>query len=158
MVSIVHDRRARPSLIRGGTGDPPFVPDAVVLEEDTSLVLSADPTPRDPGEHPIRIMTALYDHRPCAPGSVVVQGRFPVRMLAMVHDLDQDPTWREEWVCAALDEVLAESGRRGLRRLAMEPLGTVHGRLARERFMALLEQALARASPASPQEIWLMER
>jgi len=121
-------------------------------------VLSADPGVRDPGEHPIRIMTALYDQQPHTPGSIVVQGRSPYRMLAVVHDLDQDPTWREEWVCAALDEVLAESGRRGLRRLAMEPLGAVHGRLARERFMALLEQVLGRASPACLQEIWLMER
>jgi hypothetical protein len=138
---------------------PPFSPDALVEEEDTFLVLSADSGVGEVTEHPIRLMTAIWEAQPETPGSVVVRharhGR-PRRLLAVVHDLQQEPTWREEWVREALDGVLREAEARGVRRLAVPLLGCVHGGLGRERFISLLGQALQRASVRVLESIWIV--
>ena len=90
-------------------------------------------------------MTALYEDEGHALGTVLVKGRRPYRLLAIVHDLDQDPTWREEWVVDALATVLQQCDTLGVRELALEPLGTKHGELPRRRFRELLDNALANA-------------
>lgn len=134
----------------------PFAVEARVEEEDTYLVLSAPfVLPAQP-EHPIRLMTEVLAARGETPGSVVVRGGRPLRLLAVVHDLGAEPTWKEEWIAAALAGVLGEAGRRGLGSLALPLLGTRHGRLAPERFMVLLRRALAAGVPAALKRLWLV--
>jgi hypothetical protein len=130
--------------------------EAVAREEDTFLVLSADPEPRPPVEHPLRILTAAMEQEPSPPGSVVVREGRPLRLLAVVHDLSRDPTWDEAWILAALRALLEETGRRGLRSLATEPLGSRHGRLPIERFLALLGTALREAPPGALREVLVL--
>jgi hypothetical protein len=136
---------------------PPFPVDALVVEEDTYLVLATDPRAGEPRpEHPIRVMTSLLEVEPRQPGTIVVRDRAPLEFAAIVHDLDREPTWREEWVVAALDRALAESERRKLRALGLEMLGAIHGRLERPRFLQILRQALQRSDPRSLERIWLV--
>jgi hypothetical protein len=66
----------------------PFPVDAVAFEEDTFLVLSAETTVREPKESLMRVMTKLIETHPETPGSVLVKGKRPLRMLAIVHDLN----------------------------------------------------------------------
>jgi hypothetical protein len=136
---------------------PPFAVDATVVEEDTYLVLSADPRAGEPhSEHPIRVMTSLLEVQPREPGTILVRDRFPIEIAALVHDLDEEPSWREEWVTGALDHALLEAERRQLRSLGLEMLGAVHGRLERPRFLQLLRQSLQRFESRSLERIWLI--
>jgi hypothetical protein len=134
----------------------PRAADAVVEEEDTYLVLSANPEVREPAVTRLRAFHEAYTAEPAEPGSVVVRDGAPARLLAVVHDLSQNPSWREEWVAAALGAVLVEADSRKVRTLAMPPLGRVHGSLPRERFVALLRSALLVGAPRNLDQICLV--
>ena len=134
---------------------PPFKVDAVAAEEDTFLVLSADPQVRDPKEPLMRVMTRVIETHPEAPGSVLVKGKCPLRLLAIVHDLNEDPSWREEWIASALDGIFREAESRKLRSIALPLLGTLHGSLEKQRFVVLLRCALERMSPNHLKRLWL---
>jgi hypothetical protein len=135
----------------------PFAIDAMVVEEDTYLVLSADPRVGEPHpEHPIRVMTSLLEVEPKEPGTILVRDRVPLELAAIVHDLDEEPSWREEWIVAALDYALAEAEKRRFHSIGLEMLGTIHGRLERPRFLQILRQALQRADPHQLERIWLI--
>ena len=166
------DRRAGLRLIQGGLqcrigfgpirivaapqSSPPFDVDALAIEEDTWLVMSAEPKIGDPPEHPVRLMNDLLKARPKSVGSVVVQGRNPIRFMAIVHDVNQDPTCREEWVQCALNEIFREAERRKLRALGLPLIGTLHGKLVIQRFAGLFSQALLRARLKHLRRLWLI--
>jgi len=146
----------RAVLVAAPLERPPFPVDGVVVEDDTWLVLGADPEFHEPTEHPIRIWTALHEAEPLEPGAVSVAEGRPVRLHAVVHDLSCDPTWREEWVGAALAEVFRLADLHGLHSLALPILGGVHGRLSGARFLRLLDRALAGAAAGRPARVWLI--
>jgi hypothetical protein len=156
-LELVGGTARRIALIEAAPSRPPFDVQAIALEEDTSLVLSASATIReDPREHPIRIMTALYDHVVHEPGEIIIKGRNPYRFLAIVHDLDQEPSWREVWVSQALAETLRLCDVMGITALGLEPLGAKHGRLPLARFRELLDAAQPAERAPRLQRIWLL--
>jgi hypothetical protein len=141
------------------TGDrSPFPVDAVVVEDDTYGVLGADPLFREPIDHPIRIWTELHELEPATPGTVTLEhGRTP-RLLAVVHDLSGDPSWREEWVSSALAASLRQAERLRVESLGVQALGTIHGRLGPERFLELLRSVVEREALVYVRRIWLIPR
>ncbi len=165
------DNRPRLRLIRGGypceislgsvrivavpKDRPPFPVDAVAFEEDTFLVLSADPEVRIPNESLLRVMTRVIETPPETPGSVVVKGKHPIHLLAIVHDLNLEPSWKEEWVVSALHAIFKEAEGRRLKSIALPFLGTLHGSLDKERFVVLLKRALERMSAKYLKRLWL---
>ncbi len=168
-----NDHRASFQLIRGGRAgsedqgaiqvvmaspeQQPFSVEAVIHEEDTYLVLSSEPRPEQTRpEHPIRMMTALLEVEPKPLGSIVVRPGLPLKILAVVHDLQREPSWKEEWVIAALAGALEEVERRELRSVALEMLGAVHGKLERPRFLQLLRRSLQQADAKSLERVWLI--
>jgi hypothetical protein len=116
----------------------PFPVNAVAFEEDTFLVLSAETAVRQPKESLLRVMTKVIETRPETPGSVLVTDTRPVRLLAIVHDLNREPTWTEEWVESALRGIFQEVEKRRLTSLALPFIGSLHGKLERERFVSML--------------------
>jgi hypothetical protein len=134
----------------------PFQVDALAVEEDTWLVMSAEPKIGDLQEHPIRLMTDLLEAQPKSVGSIVVQGRNPIRFMAIVHDVNQDPTCREEWVQCALHEIFREAERRKLRALGLPLIGTLHGKLVTQDFAGLFSQALLEAPLQHLRRVWLI--
>ena len=130
--------------------------DAVALEEDTYLVLSADPNPLQTHEKPEDLLQQVAAIEPESLGSVVVTGNNPLQFLAIVHDLDQDPTCREEWVASAFRGILRESEKRQLKRIALPMIGTVHGPLPPRRFIDLLSQALSEFDLEHLVKIWVV--
>jgi len=136
--------------------NPPFTVDAVAFEEDTFLVLSADRRVHAPKEPLVRLMTRVIETRPETPGSVLVKGKRPLRLLAIVHDLNQEPSWREEWIASALEGIFRETESRRLGSIALPFLGTLHGSLKKERFVELLRCALERMSPNHLKRLWLL--
>jgi len=130
--------------------------DAVVAEEDTYLVLSAEPEVREPAVARLHVFHEAYAAEPVEPGSVVVRQGSPLRFLAVVHDLSQDKSWREEWIAGALDAVLREADAWKVRYLALPPLGRVHGALPRERLVVLLRAALRARPPRHLERLFLV--
>jgi len=135
---------------------PPFPVEAIVFEEDTFLVMSADPTPKDPKVPMVRIMTSLIETPPREPGSLVLQGRSPLRMLAIVHDFNQDPSWKEEWISRVLTKVFEEAESMNLQSLALPLLGTVYGSLEKRRFIELLVHTLQETGHKRLGSLWLV--
>jgi hypothetical protein len=135
---------------------PPFKVDAVAVEEDTFLVMSADRRVQDPREPLIKIMTRVIETQPKAPGSVFVRQGSPLRFLAVVHDLNEEPTWREEWIIGALEAILKEAEGRGFSFIALPFLGTLHGSLDKARFLVLLRSVLERIPANHLKRIWLV--
>ena len=135
---------------------PPFAIDALVVEDDTWQVLGADPEFRPTTEHPLRLMRAVRAAEPVAAGSVTVVPGAPTRLHAIVHDLDRDPSWRQEWLAEALESCLEIASERSLRSLALPLLGTRHGRLPPDRALEQLEEILSATSAPLPRRLWLI--
>lgn len=117
----------------------PLPVDVRVFEEDTYLVLTVDPIMRYTDEHPIKLMTHIMEAKPQHPGSVITKDS---SWYAVVHDLDADPICREEWVISAYMESLKLAEKRGVSRLGLPLMGTVHGRFPSRRSMDLLLQEI----------------
>lgn len=113
----------------------PLPVDVRVFEEDTYLVLTVDPVMRYTDEHPIRLMTHIMEAKTKKPGSVV---RKNSNWYAVVYDLDADPICRAEWIDNAYRESLQLAEKRGITRLGLPLLGTVHGSYSAQDSMQLL--------------------
>jgi len=148
--------RGSPKIVAAPKDNQPFPVDAVAFEEDTFLVLSADTSVREPKESLVRVMTGLIETHPETPGSVLVKGRHPLRMLAVVHDLNQEPTWKKQWVESALRGIFQEAERRRLGSLALPFIGTVHGKLGKEQFVGMLRDVLAGMEFKHLKNLWLV--
>jgi hypothetical protein len=135
---------------------PPFKSEAIAFEEDTFLVMSAERVIRAPKESLMRVMTRVIETQPETPGTVLVRGKRPLRFLAVVHDLNQEPSWREEWVAHCLEKIFVEAESRKLKSIALPFLGTLHGRLKRGRFLELLAHALSQTELRYLERIWLV--
>lgn len=130
---------------------------AVVYEEDTFLTLSAPTLLSEPAEHPVRTFTNALEVEPIAPGTVLIGPRDrPLELLAVVHDLDHDPSWRSDWISAALTGVMERAAQRQVRELALPLLGTVHGRLPLEEAVSLNVAAFRSVDQHFPERVWLM--
>ncbi len=165
-------RRARLRVLEGGrtrrvrlaqcliaiapVDTPPFDLDARVFEEDTFRIMSAAPEWAPPLEHPIRIMNDLQRYRPDRPGDLVVQAGHPMRLLAIVHDVNCEPTWRPEWISAALRNLLQAADRHRLVSIGLPLLGRQHGSISRSEFANLLADVLAAKSACYPRRLWLI--
>ena len=134
----------------------PFPVDAIVFEEDTFLVLSAEPVLREPTDHPIKVLNDAWEAKPAEPGAVVVKATTPLRLLAIVHDLNQEPTWREEWVISALVGIFRQVENRKLRSLALPLIGTKYGSMDRTRCIVLLRAVLTGMRLQYLDRLWLV--
>jgi O-acetyl-ADP-ribose deacetylase (regulator of RNase III) len=171
-LSMKHDGRPNLSVIQGAyprriphgsmeiVAAPerlaPFSVDAVVMEEDTFCVLGADRAVQDSEEPLMKIKTRLLETAPKPTGSVVVRNGRPLRLLAIVHDFNRDPSWREEWIAQAMWASLTEADERQLDSLAFPFLGAVYGRLGRRRVLELLRAALDRFTPRHLKRLWVV--
>ena len=135
---------------------PPFPIDAMVVEEDTFLVLSADRRVKAVKENLLRLMTEIIETKPKELGSIIVRNKRPLQFLAIVHDLNQEPSWKEEWIGKALEEIFQEVERRRLKSLALPLLGTLYGSLEKSRFAVLLRDALLQTTFQHLKQLWLV--
>jgi hypothetical protein len=143
-------------IVAAPKDNQPFPVDAVAVEEDTFLVLSAETAVREPKESLLRVMAKVIETRPEMPGSVLVKGKRPLRMLAVVHDLNQEPTWKMEWVENALRGIFQEIESRKLRSLALPFIGTLHGNLGKGQFVGMLRDVLAGMEFKHLRKVWLV--
>ncbi len=130
--------------------------DAVVVEEDTALTLTAEPRLEPVAETYETLIRDALQARGRRAGSIIVEEGAPLRLRAVVYDFEREPPWRERWIERALHKVLEEAERRGLRTLALPMLGALPGCMGRERFAPLLRRALKRMPPRRLRTIWLI--
>ena len=128
--------------------------DALVIEQDTHGLLAVDTQIVEPDVPLATLANQLSTFAPYKLGDVVVKQGQPLQLYAIVHDLDESPSWRETWIVAALDATFRIARRRQLKRLGMAALGTVHGHLPLERFIELLVETVATHGDG-PGQIWL---
>ncbi len=136
---------------------PPFRVQALILEEDTWFALSHPSQLRPTHQHPIRVMTDAWNAEPARPGTVHVRQANPYRILAVVHDLAKDPTWRVDWIEEALTRALDTAREQGLLAIGIEPLGAVHGRYPTADFDVLLERVLRDGRQEPRLRVWRIE-
>ncbi|OOZ35794.1 hypothetical protein [Solemya velesiana gill symbiont] len=134
--------------------EPPFPVTATVFEEDTWRVLSADPAGHPEKEHPVKLMTNMLFDQQAEPGSVLIQGD---RWLTIIHDLDTEPTCKEEWIRIALHSAIRTAEERNCTTLALPLLGSVHGCIQWKASLELILDVLTDSRrPGMPAiKIWL---
>ncbi|MBN2433096.1 MAG: hypothetical protein JXQ27_16615 [Acidobacteria bacterium] len=129
--------------------------DAMVIEEDTYLVLSTPHRQMQESAHPVRVIHRAYNAEPEMPGAVIVKAGSPLLLLAVVHHLSYDPSFSEEWITLALENVMCFCAARQIRSLGTPILGSVYGSFPAQRFLSLLRGAMERRSLPGLREIWL---
>ena len=135
---------------------PPFPVDALAVEEDTHLLLSSSGDFEEPEEE-IGELIALASHRPAnTPGSVLVRNTRPLQFLAIVHDIDCQPSWREEWIASAINGVIEEAEWRHLESVGLPLIGTRHGNVAKRRVALWLGRCLSRTSFRYLKRVWVI--
>jgi len=134
----------------------PFPVQAVIEEQDTALILDMEPVLRPPRQSTPALVSAMQQQRPRRPGEVIVRRGRPLRLLAVVHDLDREPGCQAEWIETALTGVLQRCVRYRVRSAAVPQLGSVHGRFSGMHFVRLLRDALARHNLPYPERLWLI--
>ena len=135
---------------------PPFPVDALAVEEDTHLLLSSDNAITEPDEEFDALIAAAGKKSANMPGSVLVRKTEPLRFLAIVHDIDCEPTWREEWIASAINGTVEETEWRRLASLGMPLLGTRHGNVEMRRVALWLGRCLSRTSFRYLKRVWVI--
>lgn len=135
---------------------PPFPVQATTREEDTFLIMNPAAESICTEHHTIRLMAELEHFEPETAGTVLVRKTSPVQFVAVVHDVNQEPACREDWVEQAIQGVFREAERLKLSALAMPLLATRHGRLPLHSFAGLFGRALQNAPLTTLERIWLI--
>lgn len=130
---------------------PPFAVELTVFEEDTFLVMSAGNFARDVHDSVDELVGRMSTFEPPAPGEVVVRGN---RAYAIVHDLEQKPTCRREWVDAAIENLVKHCEDNLIRAIAVQPLGCVHGDGRVDDFERALTKRLAGSTQI--ERVWIV--
>jgi len=136
--------------------EPPFHVDAVAVEEDTNLLLSAPTEIREPEEDLASIIDEIHRTPPREPGNVLVRRGEPLLLLAIVHDVGLQPTWRDEWIAAAIHGVFEEAEWQRVRALAVPLLGTRHGSADPHLVTRWLGRCLSRKKLRHLRRLWLV--
>ena len=89
-------------------------------------------------------------------GSVLIRGNHPLRFLAVVHDVNLEPTWKEEWIETALTKIFQKSKKRHIGAIGLPLLGTLHGRLEPARFAMILGRVMSKAVLTHLRRVWLI--
>jgi len=115
-----------------------FGVDAIVVEQDTARVLDPSGLLTEPTESFPELVAGMVGESLPRPGSVLVEAGYPLKLHAIVHDLERYPTWRVEWVLAALAGIREELAARSCSSVVMPMLAVRHGTFEAEAFVGLL--------------------
>ena len=135
---------------------PPFSIDALAVEEDTHLLLSSDGIIEEPDEDFEELVIAAGKRPANTPGSVLVRKATPLQFLAIVHDIDCEPTWREDWIASAINGVIEEAEWRRLAAIGVPLIGTRHGSIEMRRVALWLGRCLSRSSFRYLKRVWVI--
>ena len=134
----------------------PFDIDAVVEEQDTALILSESGNITTSDNKPAWFLAnKLESQSLLKSGSVIKRDGETLRLLAIVHDLDVEPSWSSEWIEQALDNIFKVSAIEGISSLQLPVLGAQYGRFSMQEFLQLFVIAINKAQ-GKLKKIWLV--
>lgn len=137
---------------------PPVPIQATVVEQDTSLILEPDEEIRDPGtDKPIWYMANLLEHqRLHKPGDIIYKPGSPIKLWAVIHDLEQTPSWHQKWIEKALENIIGLCERKNITSICLPVLGSQFGHFQITNFILLLVKTLKASKPVTLKRIWLV--
>ncbi len=130
--------------------------DALVEEQDTQLLMAVDSEivyPEDDFDTLISQMTTGKGRRP---GQILVKEDKPIRLQAIIHDINQEPSWKAEWIAFALKQLIEEIKNYEIKVLAMPLLGTHHGNMAEDDSIELLCSCITTDHTLPLEKLWLV--
>ena len=137
-------------------GVSPFDIDAVVEEQDTALILSKPGNITEADNKPAWFLANKLESQPLLnPGSVIKRDGETLRLLAIVHDLDMEPSWSSDWIEQALNNIIKLSHIQGISSIQLPVLGAQYGRFSLQEFLYLLVIAINKAQ-GKLKKIWLV--
>jgi len=137
------DRITSSTIIRFTETDPALLQtDVVVEEQDTNLVLGNSPVIMDTIESFPALVKKMEQQIHEIPGNVIVKQTIPIRLIAIVYDVEHTPISKESWIEKALQNVMIQCDKYKIKTLAMPLLGTSYGKLKEEISMQLLLDSL----------------
>ena len=134
----------------------PFEAEVWVEEQDTWLSWNRRSPPGSHNELIRRLLDRMDPDCPYPTGEVLSTGGRPLRLAAIVHDIDQDPSCRREWIVRALDTIIELCHNQRFTSLALPPLGLHRGGIALTEFLEILETLLEKRDMAGRLRIWLV--
>lgn len=134
-----------------------FPVDAVVHEQDTSLVLGEFSGTIQTEEKPAWFLANKLESQICHnPGQVLVSGTRPFKLYAIIHDLDQQPSWCIAWISTAVENLIQVVEHYSIHSLQLPVLGNVHGHFELNSFIDLLFASLKKRIVTSRLQISLL--
>lgn len=129
---------------------------AVVEEQDTALVLSKPSSiPVSDNKPSWFLANKLESQELLEPGSVIVREGNIIKLLAIIHDLDCEPTWKYEWISQALENIFDITSSHNISSLQLPVLGAQHGRFKLKEFLFLLHEKI-KDYHGPLEKIWLI--
>jgi len=116
--------------------------DAVVIEQDTFLLLGVDPVLEETATDIRTLAYEIEQQEPLTPGSVLVSRGKPLQLTAIVYDIEHEPMCDVAWIDIALTHILNEIQQRELNSVCMPMLGIEHGRISPKHFLKILDSTL----------------
>jgi len=136
---------------------PPFAVDAHVEEQDTALVLGETDILHQSIDKPIWYLNHKLESQPLlTPGQVIVRDTQPLRLQAILHDLDSEPSCSELWIFQVIQQVFDTAETRHIRAVQMPILGTRYSQITPGQFYSILIEIINRKRPAPIDKIWLV--
>ena len=129
--------------------------DAFVEEQDTCLLLNPEAEIREIRESYPALVKQMQDQHARLPGEVIVKENRPVRLLAVVYDLEQEPVCQLTAVKQTLANLMTVIQKYRLKVVAMPLLGTSYGPVSVDDFLELLQEAISHR-PGYPEKLWLV--
>lgn len=135
---------------------PPFSVGAVIEEQDTALILDESDEIRDPGQKPPWFYANKLDQQTLLePGQVITRDTQPLRLQAIIHDLESDPICNELWIFQAVQQAIEVAENRKIDALQIPLLGCKFGKIKPTQFFAILLEIINRQRPAPVNRLWI---
>lgn len=137
--------------------------DALILPEDSYLLLQAVTKELDPDATPLDLWIAMEraartEKHPL--GSVLIADGRPqsVKYIAsvIVYDFETEQICRKEVVLAGLQSAVSELGKRGCETIGIFPLGTMRGGISKEDYLEVVHEIISHLEGASPRTVYLL--
>ena len=87
---------------------------------------------------------------------MVVRDTIPLRLQAVVHDLDAEPSSNELWIFQAVQQIFEIADSRGIASLQIPPLGCRFSNLQTGQFLDILLEIITRQRPSPINKLWLL--
>jgi hypothetical protein len=135
----------------------PFPCDAIVEEQDTFLLLGESRELPASEEKTWYLTHKMQEQQAVAPGSVIMKRHHkPLRLMAVVNDVAQEPVSREEWVWSALVNIFELATTQKFESLALPLLGMRYGQMKADRVMNLVQRILMSSRGSALRRLWLI--